>query len=73
MCWFNFALDGQRRTDFAWLSLAEAPERDTLIVAEVRREGNRMAIDARINAPDVKNESPVYNQSTPPQVEGRIP
>ncbi len=72
VCWFNFALDGQRRTDFSWLSLASAPERDTLIVAEVLRDWNRIDITAKINPPDVKNESPVYNQSTPPPVANRI-
>ena len=73
VCWFNFALDGQRRTDFSWLSLAKAPERDTLITAELQRKDNRVAITAQINPPGVKNESPVYNQSTPPPVANRIP
>lgn len=73
ICWFNFALDGQRRTDFSWLSLAKAPERDTLITAEVDRPKNRIAITARINPPEVKDEVPVYAQSTPPPVENRIP
>ena len=73
VCWFNFALDGQRRTDFSWLSLAKAPERDTLIVAEIRRKDNRIAITAKINPADVKDETPVYNQSTPPPVSNRIP
>jgi hypothetical protein len=71
--WFNFALDGQRRTDFSWLSLAKAPERDTLITAEVDRAENRIVVTALINPPDVKDESPVYAQSTPPPVENRIP
>ena len=73
VCWFNFALDGQRRTDFSWLSLAVSPERDTLITAELQRKGNRIAITALINPPDVKDESSVYNQSTPPPVANRIP
>lgn len=73
VCWLNFALDGQRRTDFSWLSLAKAPERDTLITAELRRKDNRIAITAQINPPDVKDKSPVYNQSTPPPVTNRIP
>lgn len=73
ICWFNFALDGQRRTDFSWLSLAKAPERDTLITAEVNRGENRIIITALINPPEVKDEKPVYAQSTPPPVENRIP
>lgn len=73
VCWFNFALDGQRRTDFCWLSLAKAPERDTLITAELNRQERRIEVTARINPPDVKNESPVYNQSTPPPVADRVP
>jgi len=73
VCWFNFALDGQRRTDFSWLSLANAPERDTLITAELQRQDNRIMITALINPADVKDESPVYNQSTPPPVANRIP
>ena len=73
VCWFNFSLDGQRRTDFSWLSLAAAPGRDTLITAELRRKDNHIAITALINPPDVKDESPVYNQSTPPPVANRIP
>jgi hypothetical protein len=71
--WFNFALDGQRRTDFSWLSLAKAPERDTLITAEVNRGENRIEIRALINPPEVEDEKPVYAQSTPPPVENRIP
>ena len=71
--WFNFALDGQRRTDFSWLSLAEAPERDTLITAEIHRAENRIEVTALINPPDVKNESPVYNTNTPEPVSNRIP
>ncbi|MFM7181152.1 MAG: hypothetical protein ACKO2G_06775 [Verrucomicrobiales bacterium] len=73
ICWFNFALDGQRRTDFSWLSLAKAPERDTLIVAETDRKENRITITAQINPPDIKDETPVYNQSTPPPVANRVP
>ncbi len=73
LSWFNFALDGQRRTDFSWLSLAKATERDTLITAELRRGDNHIEISALINPPDVKDETPVYNQSTPPPIENRIP
>jgi hypothetical protein len=73
VCWFNFALDGGRRTDFSWLSLAKAPERDTLITAGVRRGDNRIIITTLINPPGVKDEVPVYNQSTPPPVANRIP
>lgn len=73
VCWFNFALDDQRRTDFSWLSLAAAPEHDTLITAEVRRNDNHIAITALINPPDVKDETPVYAQSTPPPVAKRLP
>jgi hypothetical protein len=71
--WFNFALDGQRRTDFSWLSLASAPERDTLITASVDRAANRIEVSARVNPPEVKNETPVYNTSTPDPVANRIP
>ena len=73
ICWFNFSLDGQRRTDFSWLSLSGAPERDTLITAEVDRAENRIVVTALINPPDVNDEKPVYAQSTPPPVENRIP
>lgn len=73
ICWFNFALDGERRTDFSWLSLAKAPARDTLITAAVRAKDNRIGITALINPPEVKDESPVYNQSSPPPVDNRVP
>lgn len=73
VCWFNFALDGQRRTDFSWLSLAEPPGRDTLITAALRRKDNRIGITAHINPRGVKDESSVYNQSSPPPVANRIP
>lgn len=73
ICWFNFALDGERRTDFSWLSLAVRPERDTLITAELNRPENRVTITALINPPEVEDEKPVYAQSTPPPVENRVP
>ena len=73
LCWFNFKLDGQRRTDFSWLSLAKAPERDTLIIATVDQPNNKVDILATINPPDTKNESAVYNTSTPDPVKNRIP
>ncbi|MEN9360977.1 MAG: hypothetical protein RL095_2512 [Verrucomicrobiota bacterium] len=73
VCWFNFELDGQRRTEFSWLSLAKAPERDTLIIAEIDKAGNRIQISAKITPPDVKNESPVYNTNTPEPVKNRLP
>ena len=73
LTWFNFALDGQRRTDFSWLSLAKAPERDTIIIAKVDRKKNTVGIIARINPPDVKDEGAVYNTSTPDPVANRVP
>ncbi|MGA0846388.1 MAG: hypothetical protein ACO3RV_07595, partial [Luteolibacter sp.] len=73
IAWMNFDLDGQRRTDFAWLSLKEALPRDTLIIAEVNRSKNLIRISAKINPPDVKNEASVYNTSTPDPVKNRIP
>lgn len=73
VCWFNFALDGVRRTEFSWLSLARAPERDTLIVAETDRARNAVVVTARINPAGAKDESPVYATATPPPVTGRIP
>jgi hypothetical protein len=73
LCWFNYELDGQRRTDFSWLSLAKAPERDALIIAEITRSTNTVEISAKITPPEVKNESPVYNTNTPEPVKNRIP
>ena len=72
ICWFNFALDGQRRKDFSWLSLAAAPENDTLIIAEIKRDNNRIDLTAKINPPGTKPESAVYNTSTPPPVDDRV-
>ncbi len=71
--WFNFALDGERRTDFSWLSLAERPVRDTLITAAINRGDNQVVVTAMINPPGVNDESPVYNTSTPEPVANRIP
>lgn len=71
--WFDFALDGERRTDFAWLALERAPEHDTLIVATVDRKANAVNVTATVNPPGIKDESPVYATSTPAPVEGRIP
>lgn len=73
VCWFNYELDGQRRTDFSWLSLAKAPERDTLIIAEIDRASNTVEISAKITPPEVNNESAVYNTNTPEPVKNRIP
>lgn len=73
ICWFNHALDGSRRTDFSWLSLAAAPGRDTLIVAEVDRKTNTVTVSALMNPPGQGDESPVYNTSTPAPVTNRIP
>lgn len=70
--WFNFALDGERRRDFSWLSLAAVPANDTLILAEIQRDTNRIALTAKINPPGTKPESPVYNTSTPPPVADRV-
>lgn len=73
VCWFNFALDGERRSDFSWLSLARVPERDALIIAEAKRETNSITVTAQINPPGRKDEPSVYNTSTPPPVADRIP
>lgn len=73
VCWFNFALDGVRRTDFSWLSLAQAPDRDVLIVAEIDRSQNTVNIVAKITPEGVKDESPVYATSTPSPVDKREP
>lgn len=73
LCWFNFALDGERRTDFSWLALAKAPARDTLIIARADRSNNSITVSASINPEDAKNEPSVYNTSTPPPVGNRIP
>lgn len=60
LCWYVFALDGVRRTDFSWLALSDAPaDRDALIVAEADKATNTITIDARMNPPG-KCESPVY-------------
>ncbi len=72
VCWFNYALDGVRRTDFAWLALSKAPARDALINAQVDKKTNTITLSAMMNAPDVKNESPVYGEK-PPEVGQRIP
>lgn len=73
VCWFNFALDEQRRSDFAWLSLAAAPQRDTLITAEVDRSTNKVTISALVNPPEVKDEEPVCGRTTQPPSTPRVP
>lgn len=71
LCWFNHALDGERRTDFSWLSLAKAPENDVLIIAEIDRAKGHIDVTARANPAGTKAESAVYNTSTPPPVADR--
>lgn len=71
--WFNFALDGQRRSDFSWLAIAAPPERDTMITAEIMNTANHIDVTALINPPGTKDESPVYNTATPDPVTNRIP
>lgn len=73
ICWFNFELDGERRTDFAWLSLEKAPAHDALFVAEADRATNTVTVSALANPPGVADEKPVYATSTPEPVAGRIP
>lgn len=73
VAWFNHALDGIRRSDFSWLSLDAAPERDTLIVAEADRKTNTVTVTALVNPPARGNESPVYNTDTSPPVSDRVP
>ncbi len=70
--WFNHALDGVRRTDFAWLALSKAPARDALITAQTDRKANTVTVTAMMNPPDAKNESPVYADK-PPEVGVRVP
>lgn len=72
VCWFNYALDGVRRTDFAWLALSKAPERDALITAETDRAANSVTVSALMNPPGSKNESPVYGEK-PPETGRRLP
>lgn len=72
LCWFNYALDGVRRTDFAWLALSAAPARDALITAEADRAANTVTVSAMMNPPEAKNESPVYGDK-PPVVGQRVP
>lgn len=72
VCWFNHVLHGERRTDFSWLSLAEAPENDTLIIAEIHRNPNRIEIIAKINPPGTEPEKTVSNTTTPDPVKNRI-
>lgn len=71
LCWYVFALDGSRRTDFSWLALTEAPDRDALVVAEADRARNTVTIDARMNPPG-QSESPVYG-APPLKVVERLP
>ena len=71
ICWFNHVLDGERRKEFSWLSLAKVPENDTLIIAEIHKDKHRIEISAKANSADTKAESAVYNTSTPPPVANR--
>jgi poly(3-hydroxybutyrate) depolymerase len=73
VAWFNHALDGNRRTDFSWLSLDAAPARDTLIVAEVDRKTNTVTVSALVNPPAQGDESAVYNTDTKAPVANRVP
>ncbi|MEO5714380.1 MAG: hypothetical protein ABIT37_12910 [Luteolibacter sp.] len=73
ICWFDYALDGERRTDFSWLSLAKAPERDTLITAGIDRTGNVITVSARVNPSDLAKDSPINDTTTPPPADLRIP
>lgn len=66
ICWFNHAVDHQRRRDFSWLSLAAAPERDTLVIAEIDRDKNTITIEARIDPAQVPDDSPLKDNSAPP-------
>lgn len=63
--WLNYALDGQRRTDLYWLSLATAPERDTFITAAIQRDANRIVVTAHTNLPaGERKDPPVYDSTT---------
>lgn len=73
VCWYNHAVDGQRRTDFSWLSLAAAPERDTLIVAAADRAANTITVTAGITAPPAGEKSKSKNTAVPSPAESRIP
>ena len=64
--WFNYELDQQRRTDFAWLSLANAPKRDTLIVAEIDRTSNTITVSARVTPETIADDSSLKDTTTPP-------
>jgi hypothetical protein len=64
--WFNHPVDHQRRTDFSWLSLAAAPERDTLIIAGIDRNTNTITVEARIDPEELPHDSPLKNSATPP-------
>jgi hypothetical protein len=66
VAWFNHPVDHQRRTDFSWLSLASAPERDTLIIAEINQKTNTITVEARIDPEEIPDSSPLKDQSTPP-------
>lgn len=71
VCWYNFALDGQRRTDFGWLALSQAPACDALVIASVDKGANAVAVEAMMN-PDGQNEGAVY-AAPPLQIKDRIP
>jgi hypothetical protein len=71
VCWFNHAVDGQRRADFSWLSLVKAPERDTLIIAEIDRAASLITVSARINPAELPEDSPIRSSSTPPPADSR--
>lgn len=74
ICWYNHAVDGQRRTDFSWLSLDTAPERDTLIIATADRAANTITVTAEIVPPPPSGEKPKSKKSGVPAPAGsRIP
>ena len=73
VCWYNHAVDKQRRTDFSWLSVDQAPERDTLIIAQADRGSNTVVVTAEITLPPAEGKPASKKTATPAPPESRAP
>jgi hypothetical protein len=69
--WFSHALANARRNEFAWSSLLGVPQRDILVVAEIARAANAIAVEVRVTPEAISEDSPVRDGSTPPPVDAR--
>lgn len=69
--WFSHALDDARRDEFAWISLVGVPQRDILVVAEIDRAANAIAVEVRVTPESLPEDSPLRDGSKPPPIDAR--